>query len=222
MEKILTQKDYLKTAKYRESIWDFCGNYYKLYINGIDDEQIGLENLILLLEWNGVSDESYDVRALYSKSDCDSAMKEIAPVVSRIVDNLVSENPEEDTFYKAIFDKINDTTLLTSEIEITCALVQLVLNPKIPYYKLGDALKMDDKKYKEITSSITTEISKAIFILHYGYSQKTELASQLYYLTKGFEDEEKRIVLIANILSYQNTQMRILYDMAKKNNNDEQ
>ena len=75
---------------------------------------------------------------------------------------------------------------------------------------------MENYKYKEISDSISNEIAKAYFALQYGYTQKTELASQLYNIVKEQKSDEERIVLIANILGYYNSQIKMIYDRLKK------
>lgn len=224
MKKELTQKDFLAKVVYKKNIWDFCGNFYRLYLQNNSSEENKLQDFIMLLEWNGESNETVETKELFSKEDYQKTSSGILPVVKKIVDNLVIENLDEKSFYKELLTKISDDVLFASELEKICAIVILVLEPKIPYFKLGQALKMDNEKYKEISNSIHNEISKAFFALQFGYSQKTELASQLYNIVKEQETEEEKIVLIANILGYYNSQIKMLYDKLKPdtdNDNEE-
>lgn len=223
MKNILKLSDYLERANYKNCIWDFCGNFYRLFLSNNITKDIKLQNFILLLQWNGKSDESLTIDNIFPKDAYQKTTADILPVVKKIVDNLVSENLDEDKFYKELFTKICDDILFTEEIEIICAITALILNPKIPYFKLGKAVKMDNDKYQEISSNLHKEISKAYFVLQYGYAQKTELASQLYNIVKAQKEDEERIVLIANILGFYNSQMKILYDKLKEhlqNNED--
>lgn len=217
MKNKLTPKDFLAKAIYKQNIWDFCGNFYKLYLQANSTEESKLQDFIMLLEWNGESDETVEIDKLFSKDEYQKTSSSVLPFVKKFVDNLVTENLDEKSFYKQLLIKILDNVLFSSELEKICAIAMLVLEPRIPYFKLGQALKMDNKTYKEISNSIHHEISKAFFTLQCGYSQKTEVASQLYNIVKDQKTEEERIVLIANILGYYNSQIKILYDKLKAN-----
>lgn len=215
MKNELTPKEFLAKAMYKKNIWDFCGNFYKTYLQDNSSEEKKLQNFIMLLEWNGESDETVEINELFSNEDYQKTSSNIFPVVKKIIENLVIENLDEKSFYKELLKKISDDVLFANELEKICAFVILFLEPRIPYFKLGQALKMDNEKYIEISNSIHNNISKAFFALQFGYSQKTELASQLYNIVKEQETEEERIVLIANILGYYNSQIKMLYDKLK-------
>jgi hypothetical protein len=221
VRKKITQKEYLKTAACKNSIWDFVGNYYRMYLAKGDKTEEKLNNFILLLKWDGTSNESVDVETLFQGDQYRQASEEVFPVVEKIIGNLVTENFDETVFYEKLFTKTFDDILFAGELEKICALTILVLDPKIPYYKLGPAMQMENDEFGEISQSIQEEISKAIFALQFGYSQKTELASQLYNIVKEQKDEKKRIVLIANILGFYSSQMEFLYEKANANTNSE-
>lgn len=220
MKNTVKPNDYLGKANYKNSLWDFCGNFYRLFLSNNIAEDSRLENFILLLQWSGKSDESLAIDSLFQKNAYQKATDDIRAVVKKIVDNLVSENLDEEKFYEKLFIKICDDILFAEEIEIISAITLLILNPKIPYFKLGNAVKMDNDKYQEMSSNLHREISKAYFALQYGYAQKTELASQLYNIVKAQKKDEERIVLIANILGYYNSQMKLLYDKLKDHDQD--
>ena len=212
MKEILKPSDYLQKAIYKNNIWDFCGNYYRLYLSGDINYESKSHNFVSLLKWDGKTNESVAVDNLFERENYQATTTDILPVVKKIVDNLASENLNEDKFYKELFKKVCDEILFAKEIEKVCAIALLILNPKIPYFKLGKALTMDNAKYQEISSSLHDEISKAYFALQFGYTQKTELASQLYNIVKAQKNDEERIVLIANILGFYNSQIKVLYD----------
>lgn len=216
MKNELTQIEFLSKAKYKQSIWDFCGNYFNLYLKDTPNPDEQLKNFTLLLEWHGRSDETFEIGELFKKEDCQNTTNSILEVVNKIIDNLVTENLEEEDFYKKLLEKILDDVLFSTQLEKVCSIVIMILNPKIPYFKLGQATKMENDKYKEISNSISNEIAKAYFALQYGYTQKTELASQLYNIVKEQKSDEERIVLIANILGYYNFQIKMMYDGLKK------
>lgn len=216
MKNELTQIEFLSKAKYKQNIWNFCGNYFNLYLKDNHNLDEQLKNFALLLKWHGRSDETVEIDELFNKEDCQNTANSILEVVNKIIDNLVTENLEEEDFYKKLLEKILDDVLFPAQLEKVCGIGIMILNPKIPYFKLGQATKMENDKYKEISDLIANEIAKAYFALQYGYTQKTELASQLYNIVKEQKSDEERIVLIANILGYYNSQIKMIYDRLKK------
>ena len=214
MGKRITQKEYLKKAVCKNNIWDFVGNYFKLYLEKENPAEKKLQDFILLLKWDGASNESFDVDTLFQLDQYHQTSEELLTVVQKIVNNLVNENLDEAVFYEKLFAKTFDDVLFAGELEKICALTILILDPKIPYYKLGPSMQMENEEFGRISESIQEEISKAIFALQFGFSQKTELASQLYNIVKEQKDEKKRIVLIANILGFYSSQMEFLFEKA--------
>lgn len=214
----LTQKDFLKKATYQNNIWDFCANYYKLYIQNCSESSF--ENFMFLVEWNHNSDETIEIDPCFSDDEYQNTSKALFPIVKKIIENLIIENLDEHSFYSKLYQKILDDVLFATELERICALVILVLEPKLPYFKLNAALSMNDDKFQQISASIQKDISKAYFVLQYGYSQKTELASQLYSIMKVQKTEEEKIVLLSNILGYYDWQLKLLYDNISTNDSD--
>ena len=214
-----TVEDFLRTTNYKDDPINFCANYYLSFIKGVEKECDAKNNFICLLKWDGFTDEQFKSDMIYSKDDYQTVLIEVYGIVKKIIDNIVCEDIEENIFYDKVWEKFSDYILFPKEIDKVCVLCSLMLEPRIPYYRLGQALKMENDLYKDITLSIKEEISKSFYILQYGYTQKTEIASQLYKVVKCLSDENKRIVLIAHILDFYNSQINsIRKSVATKKN----
>ena len=100
--KKITQKEYLKKAAYKNSIWDFVGNYYRLYLGKGDHVEKKLQDFILLLKWDGTSDESVDTETLFQIDQYRQASEAVFPVIEKIIGNLVTENLDETVFYEKL------------------------------------------------------------------------------------------------------------------------
>lgn len=222
MKTKLGPRDYLSKAKYNGSIEDYCGNFYRLFLRDESNKKKRLESFVMLLEWSGESDESVEIDELFNEDDYRKTCSSVSPVIKKIVDNLADECLDETAFYTAILEKISDDVLFSNELEKICAIVMLLFNPKIPYFKLEQTLKMDNEKFQEISKSIQRDITKAFFVIQFGYSQKTEIASQLYSIVNKHNDETERIVLIANIIGYYTFQIKMLKNKLNEKNNIEE
>ena len=212
MENIISPKDYLDEAIFEDDIFNFCANYYFLFLFNQPSEETVHSNFLSLMLWNRTSEESYKIEKKFTEQQYESVRADVWKITDRILDNLISEKPNEDLFYRKLYAKIFDELLFSTDLEIICALSFLVVCPRIPYFQLFDGLKMDLDEYSAITTSIYKQISKAIFAIYYGYEQNTELASQFYEIVKELEGDKKRIVFIAQLISFYNSQIKRLID----------
>ncbi len=213
--KQINVEEFLKTAEYKKSIGDFCFTYYEMYIED-ENEDVAIENFVKLLEWKQNSDESLKVEKCLSEENYQEMVSNLYPIVRKIVDTLIRENLDEKDFYTKLYQKITDDILFSKKEEQIGAIIILLLDRRIPYFCLGEAIRMDDDDYKVIYDSINKEIDKAYFILEYGYEQRTEVASQLYRLVKEQKNDEEKLVLISSVLGYFNAKIKFLYDELHK------
>ncbi len=211
MKQQLKVEEFLKTANYKRSLSDFCFCYYEWYIES-ESDKVALNNFIKLLEWNKNSDESLDLDEMMPKDMYREIIDNLLPIIQKIVDKLILERLSEKEFYAVLYNNIMDNILFSKKEEKICAIIILMLEPRIPYFYLDEAIKMEDDDYKSASDSIYKHISKAYFILEYGYEQNTEVASQLYRLVKEQSSENDKIVLISNIIGFFNAKIKILYD----------
>lgn len=196
----LSAEKYLKNVSYKKSIGDFCYHYYNFFIKDVSEEQ-ALNNFIRFLKWDKDSEESIELEKILSEDDYEQTTNEVAPIVKKILDNLIIKNLKEREFYNALMKKIQDN-IIFSEKETVCSMVILLIEKRIPYFELEEAKKMEEQEFQNISKSIENDIKKAYFIMEYGYDQKTEVASQLYRLIEEQKDEKQKYVLLSNILGY--------------------
>ena len=197
-DKIIDIKTFLNTVD--GDINDICAAFYLNYLNGKTNESTAANNLFILLNWDYHSDNSYKLEPLYTSSEYEEMIKKTQQVIFQVVDNLIDEKVDEDVFYIKLWDFINQEIVFPSSKERIGAIICLLKNSKIPYFKLEDGMKMDDTEFKEISKHCIKEIKKAIFIINAGYSQKTEVASQLLRILNNFENPKDQTVFLANVL----------------------
>lgn len=200
-----------------KNIGDFCANYFKLYIKDYFGTDKGFENFVCFLKWNRISDETIEIPSLFEKEEYSRALKEIHPGIKKLIANMVAEQMEESDFYNKLWEQVSDDLQYAKEIDKICVLIALSVDQRIPYFKLGQALKMDNGQYQKVANTIEQQISKAFFALRCGYEQNTEVASQLYSILQEIEDEEKRIVFLATIVGFFNAKYKMLYKKLQEN-----
>ena len=212
----ITLDKFLHSAS-TQDIGAFCANYFKLYIKDYLGTDAGYDNFVSLLRWNKVSDETIELPTVFEKEEYSNALKDIHPGIKKLIDNMVTEQVEEKDFYLKLWEQISDKFQYAKEIDKVCVLIVLITDPRTPYFKLGKAMKMDNEQYQKIGNTIEQQISKAFFALRCGYEQNTEVASQLYSILQEIEDEEQRIVFLANIIGFFNAKYKVLYKKLQEN-----
>ena len=210
MEK-MTVKDFLSSANYENNLGDFCAEYYYSYIKNFLKTEDGLNNFISLLKWTIQSDETLEVGHYFEDEDYDAKIKIYSPFLEQLIDIC------EKDFYSKLWKVMLDDSFFAEDIDKICVLMILISDPRIPYFELGPAVQMDNSKYREISNAISDEIAKSLFIVSCGYSQNTEVASQLYEVLERISDKERKIVLLANIIGFFNSQLNVLYEYVKEN-----
>ena len=63
-----------------------------MYLEKEDKVEKKLQDFILLLKWDGTSNESVDVETLFQVDQYRQTSEEVFPVVEKIIGNLVTEN----------------------------------------------------------------------------------------------------------------------------------
>ena len=220
MENIISPKNYLDEAVFEDDILNFCANYYFLFLCNQPSDDTVHSNFLSLMLWDRTSEESYKIEKKFTEEQYESVRADVWKITDRILDNLISEKPDQETFYHKLYAKIFDELLFSTDIERICAIAFLVICPKIPYFQLCDGLKMDIDEYKEIAVSIHEQFSKAIFAIYYGYEQNTELATQFYEIVKELDSDKKRIVFISQLISLYNNRIKRLIEEIECDSDD--
>ena len=215
--KRMTVEELLGSANYENNLGDFCAEYYYSYIKNFLKTEEGLNNFISLLNWTVQSDETVEVGHYFEDEDYDEKIKIYSPILEPLIDKMVRENICEEDFYSRLWKVMLDESFFAEDIDKICVLMILISDPRIPYFELGPAMQMDNSKYREISNTISDEIAKSLFVVSRGYSQNTEVASQLYEVLERISDKERKIVLLANIIGFFNSKLNVLYEYVKEN-----
>ena len=163
-----------------EAIWEFIlsqsleeqKSYFSVFLS-----EIYIENLNISDDDRFLSD---DVR--------DRITEDIYSLANRIVANLVRQ-------------RLPDETLLPDKQAQISFLMRLWLDPRIPYYQVGEGCTMDDDEFSRIRDAVWPAIKKALFILAIPFSQKTQRMSLIMELADGLKDDKEKAVFWAGIMS---------------------
>lgn len=195
------QKDLLKVANtYNATIWDTCKEIWR----SILAQEQGAQEQYFFTFLHEVSLDDVgatDWKQYFSKEAVSLIRNDITQLGNRIVENLVQQRLPEEMFYKSLWDKICDNTLLPDQAAQTAFLACLWTDPRIPYYQVEEGCTMDNDEFDRITEKIWPILKKVYFILSIQLAQKTQRASLLMKLADEIDDEKERTVFWAYVIA---------------------
>lgn len=122
-------------------------------------------------------------------------------LVEGILDNLISAGMDEDDFYSALWNEIQESRYFKQEKDKAYAMYETWTDGRIPYYKLPDGIRMENEEFGKIIAKNLSQIKKIVFILNSKYLQRTERSSLLIEILDSLETEEDKAVILAQILA---------------------
>lgn len=190
----------LEVAKaHSETVWDICTEVWKFILRQKKDvRKEYFYDFLSQISFDDVVDENHQQLLSDASAYLD---KDIIDLVNRILENLIQQRVSDEVFYNNLWDKICDTTLLPDCSAQISFLMVLWLDPRIPYYQLGEGCIMDDEEYKKVIERIWPDLQKAFFVLFAPLPQKTQRASLLMELADGLQNEQEKIVFWADIIA---------------------
>lgn len=169
------------------------------------------------------SDETVEIKKLYSDDDLKRLKEEYASIVNPILNKILKENLQTSEFYKKLWNSLMRNPILDSEESKIFAIYYILIDARIPYFQLSDGMSMSNNKFAELTDLVVKDIEKARFILSTNkFDQRTCRASVLLELLEAHDKLEERVVLMAHILSIssklinQSRLLELLGNVAKK------
>ena len=127
-------------------------------------------------------------------------LQECLTLENRLVSNLTQSRVSVEEFYRSLWEKMNDSTLIADSCGRAAFLFFLRIDSRIPYFELDEGCVMEDGRYKELVDKLQPAIAKGSFILSANLRYKTQRASLLMDMANGLENEEERIVFWAVLL----------------------
>lgn len=180
-------------------VFSVCEIFYERYLKIEKDPQTAANLLKMFYAGNVDTDETEEVRGSIDGDKMEEMVAGNAPMIEKLVDNIIAENPTEDDFYLQIWEMLNNTIIFPQEEDVISGIIAIYYLGTIPYYQLLKAPTMDEKTFKTALKNIEPTIAKAFFALNCNYEQKTQLATQLIYLYDQISDLDEKKVYVATL-----------------------
>jgi len=147
------------------------------------------------------SSEEEDIPLLIHPSELPEFIERYGDVVDAMLEGLIRQNPDEETFYKQLWEVVNNS-FFPDEKAKGFALLHILADPKIPYFKVDSGLRMSDDEFEERLRSLLPSIAKIRFLLAKKFDQKTQRGSLILRHLDEHSDQVDRSVLVAFLLTY--------------------
>lgn len=185
-------------------IFAVCEAYYLAYLKSCSTPEQAAQHLRIFLEFSKRrnTDHTLPVEAHTPAKDIARQMKDNAPIIYRLVDNLMEDNPPETEFYLKLWGQLQNQLLFPTHEAVVSSIILLFRLPQLPYYQLPDAPKMSSESYRSYSEQVLPLLEKARFALNRGYTQKSQIATQLIWLYNQIQDPQAQVVFVAQLLAY--------------------
>ena len=148
------------------------------------------------------STKELKVPCLINEEEEETLERNFGKYVNGVLDNFLRRNLSELDFYSGLWNMIiSDQYVLINENEKVFALYYIFIDKRIPYFQLGESVKMSNEEYKETSERLASKKCKIRFILSIPINSKTERAGYLLDLLDEYvEFPKERAVLMAYLV----------------------
>lgn len=197
--------------------FDICDVLFKMISASDPTQQDELFQYICELFGTIKSNEKTPAPISEYNAQKDRLEEQYGDIVNSIIKTFGQQNSEEKVFYHSLWSIINESLLFDTDAKKIFALYFVLIDKRIPYFKIDDALlySMSNEHFSELIQKTAREGQKIRFILKADISQKTERAAILlneFGITiptcddqKIIEEYEKRLMQMIYILREQDS-----------------
>lgn len=191
---------------YKGEMLDVCYQVY-MVICSVDEQWRLLKHFFECSQYI-VSNKTKEIDVYFSDKEIKDLKKQYSKLIDGLLEKLLQKKLEKDDFYKELWENINSDIVFEGGNAKAYAIYNLFADIRMPYYKIGEGLRMSDEAYKKTFDGLLSKISEAKFILAYPMEQRTQIASLLVDLIEGMDSMEKKAVLMAQIIEL----VRLIYE----------
>lgn len=195
--KIEETNGYKFLQKVNGRAFEVAAYFYLNYLKTEEDEDLACDLFRHLISLDVVSDGTQPVKEDIDDEEYTRLVNNYSGTIERIVDNMIEEKLPEKEFYKKLWMLISEDTVFAQDIDKICAIICLISNEKIPYYKLDDVQKIDEAEFDFLVYNYIESILKIQFIVKTNREHLPDLSYRIIKLLDGIEDEKAKTVVLS-------------------------
>ncbi len=154
------------------------------------------------------------VEEAISRTELEKMEEQYGAVVDSMFKTLVGQNEEEDTFYSKLW-AIVENPFFVDEPARVYALYNILIDKRIPYFKLDNGLKMSNEDFGQRLKVLRPKANKIRFILTRDFQQRTEQADLAFKEVLSPSDPTDRVVLFATLVSELRQELELIRRMRR-------
>lgn len=168
---------------------DKCYGIYSRIVKGETlDEQAELFKYVCETYGTKRSTKELKIEPTIDDIERDALEKRLGKYVNGLLDNFLRRNIEEYDFYHGLWEAIScDKLVLENEKDKVFALYYILIDSRIPYFRLGTSIEMSTEQLNEYLRNLTPYRQKIRFILSVPIPSKTERAGYLLEVLDEFQ-----------------------------------
>ncbi|MCM1500262.1 MAG: hypothetical protein NC124_17505 [Clostridium sp.] len=147
------------------------------------------------------SSEETEIAVIFSEEEIADLAMSYETLTEGILNKLLRKKLDEQVFYQELWNILNSDFLFETQREKAFALNSICRDVRLPYFNLSEGLKMTEESFIENRNAVKTELKKIRLIMVSDYQQYTQQASLLLDVIGEVQDEKKKAVLMAFVLS---------------------
>ena len=187
--KLLTQLEHTSA-----NIYDL---YYSLYVDYVVKYKDDILKEVIL----GTQSRKFDDNGESSQIDkalVDKIKKQYSSILEGIVNVLVDEKKDEETFYKELYNRVFQSPTFPLDDTEKSVLLYLLCeeNMELPYYSLEGVVHVEKKEFKEIVKRIDSVLYKVTYIMSRQFADDVQRMAYIYHLMGELEDEKEKVVYL--------------------------
>jgi hypothetical protein len=145
------------------------------------------------------SNDQVDAVVAITADEKNQMQRKFGGTIDAMLHSLIGANLDEPKFYESLWHMIVCNPFFKTDKEKAFVLYYVLIDAKIPYFKIGMGLKMSNEDFAQRQRKLSLPAAKIRFLLARKFEQRTEQAD---LILKEFErnNESDRAVLLAFLI----------------------
>lgn len=162
-------------------VFDKCDILFRMISAVEPEEQSALFQYVCEVFGTIKSYEKEPVPISEYNSQKDRLEEQYGTIVNSLIKTYCQQNDDENVFYHTLWSLINESLLFNTESKKIFALYFILIDKRIPYFKIDDCLlySMSNDRFAELLQKTAQSGQRIRFILKSDFSQKSERAAVL-------------------------------------------
>lgn len=141
----------------------------------------------------------FEPEIVLNQDQINNALQKFGELSDSVLNSLIAQECSEEEFYNRLIDAINSPIFPTDASRIV-ALYNILRDAQMPYFEIGEGMKMNNDKYANLQRELRTEMKRLSHLLARKFTQRTEQASHVLDVIQSIETRDGQVVAISKLV----------------------